>query len=506
MVCLLMLYFVYPKIAHDIYRWFSNKGGQRHKVLPEATQKEFLSKDFVAYHFEELSQEQEEDLFARVQMGMQLSAAEKMRASSGPWQELAKLFVDDFPSVYALMKDRARAKDFQLTLSCFSQIVEVMDPTNGLPALRTNFAALPKFISNKHLIDDGIKAHLAGIWNTLKELIELDPDTFTNANKYLTGVQTFAPVEMVGVTVLLSMYSESRSSTLLLGDVQALRTELRKQFIDLRLNVPTWKFMWEFCDGLRGAVNGSTIDRRPMSSATGPTPSLASAVPSVEVLSSKKKVRTKKKSRDESGQIQQPHPVPTIPGHSTRQESQEAPLPTPSQGRRKRSSELHGNYTNHAKLAVQPPFFATSVPADLAVETSRASASTLQPLEINHPQSRIGIGAFTPATIEQQWAGIVSSISPQISPQTAPSTSSWPHSGQRKRKSTTHLPPAHYRDMVDLTGEDGDGGECVEQKRVKSERHERERIEMERRDLLLSFKDKSVAGKRSPAVSTHTPS
>jgi hypothetical protein len=74
----------------------------------------------VSFEFKDLSQEQEEDLFARVQMGVQLTLAEKMRASTGPWQELARLFVDDFPIVYSLMKDRARAKDFQLTLSCFS--------------------------------------------------------------------------------------------------------------------------------------------------------------------------------------------------------------------------------------------------------------------------------------------------------------------------------------------------------------------------------------------------
>ncbi|CAN9447597.1 unnamed protein product [Alternaria sp. RS040] len=43
-------------------------------------QKMFLDKDFVAFQFADLTQEQEEDLFARVQMGVQLTVAEKMRA------------------------------------------------------------------------------------------------------------------------------------------------------------------------------------------------------------------------------------------------------------------------------------------------------------------------------------------------------------------------------------------------------------------------------------------
>lgn len=200
-------------------------------------------------------------------MGVQLNLAEKMRASTGPWQELAKLFVEDFPDVYALMKDRARSKDFQLTLSCFSQIVECMYPTaaNGVPILKTNHTHLPKLLSNKGAVDDGLKSHLASVWNTFKDLIEADPDTFTNSNKYLRGVQTLAPVEMVAITALISMHSETRNNRLLLGDIQAMRTEVREHFVDLRLNTAVWKWFWEYIDNLeaiRGAIDGSTVNRK----------------------------------------------------------------------------------------------------------------------------------------------------------------------------------------------------------------------------------------------------
>lgn len=214
-------------------------------------------------------------------MGVQLSVAEKMRAQTGPWQELARLFVDDFPSIYSLMKERARAKDFQLTLSCFSQIVEVMHPTasNGIPILKTNHSHLPKLLSNKGAVDDGLKSHLANVWNTFKELISEDSNTFTNERKTLMGVQTFAPIEMVAVTVLISKYSETRNNQLLLGDIQVLRETLREQFTDLRLNVPTWKFVWDFIEDLeaiRGAVNRSTVNRKRPSI---PTPRSFSVMP-----------------------------------------------------------------------------------------------------------------------------------------------------------------------------------------------------------------------------------
>lgn len=238
----------------------------------------FLSKEFVSFEFKDLSPEQEEDLFARVQMGVQLSLAEKMRASSGPWQELARLYVDDIPVIYSLMKDRARAKDFQLTLSCFSQVLEVMHPAapDGIPILRTNHSHLPKLLSNKGAVDDGLKSHLASVWNTLKDLIDQDPDTFTNENKYLRGVQTFAPVEMVAVTVLISKYSSTRNKRLLLGDIQAMREAIREKFADLRLNAPLWRFIWDFLENLeaiRGAVDGTTTRKT-----RGPSTSAISTV------------------------------------------------------------------------------------------------------------------------------------------------------------------------------------------------------------------------------------
>ncbi|KAH6050755.1 hypothetical protein HBI54_046160 [Parastagonospora nodorum] len=248
--------------------WFCDTpGSRRKKVLPEETQKTFLRKEFVSFEFKELLPDQEEDLFARVQMGVQLSLAEKMRASTGPWQELARLFVDDFPDIYSLMKDRARAKDFQLTLSCFSQIVEVMHPTasDGIPILRTNYNALPKLLSNKAAVDDALKSHLASVWNIFKELIDMDPDTFTNASKWLRGVQTFAPVEMVAVAVLISMYSDTRNKRLLLGDIRALREAIRENFNDIRMNTKEWSFIWKYIEELeaiRGAVDGSTVQRR----------------------------------------------------------------------------------------------------------------------------------------------------------------------------------------------------------------------------------------------------
>jgi len=186
-------------------------------------------------------------------MGVQLTPAEKMRATTGPWQELAQCFVTDFPTIYSLLKDRTRAKDFQLTLACFCQIVEVLYPTaaDGTPMARLNYIHLSNLLKNKGIADDGIKSRLANTWNMFQELIRLDEAIFTNSDKRLKGVQTFAPAEMVAVTVLISMYSDTRSNKLLLSDIQALRNALRDEFGDIRMNHNLWKFVWNFLNKLK---------------------------------------------------------------------------------------------------------------------------------------------------------------------------------------------------------------------------------------------------------------
>lgn len=68
---------------------------------------------------------------------------------------------------------------------------------------------------------------------------------------------------MVAVVVLISQWSETRNNRLLLGDIGALRENLREHFTDLRLNEKLWKHTWSYIDNLeriRGGV-GTVINR-----------------------------------------------------------------------------------------------------------------------------------------------------------------------------------------------------------------------------------------------------
>lgn len=75
------------------------KRKRKPRILPDSVRKEFLRKRIVCVETINLRRDQEEDLFARVQLGMPLTNPEKMRATSGEWQKLARLYEDDFKEI-----------------------------------------------------------------------------------------------------------------------------------------------------------------------------------------------------------------------------------------------------------------------------------------------------------------------------------------------------------------------------------------------------------------------
>ncbi|CAI6260838.1 unnamed protein product [Periconia digitata] len=242
-----------PCRDHDGEKWFftdNNSTKQKKNILPEEIQNEFWTKDFVSIEYCDIFPEQEEDLFARVQMGMPLTPAEKLRASSGPWQELTRRYLNDFPAIYQLLKDVSHARDFAITMECFTQIMEVQQnrPSNDkAPVFRCTVIQATKLANAyKDELDDATKSHMARVWTTFQELVDMDPITFNNADKHLHGVQTFAPLEMVATTVLISMYVETRSNRVLLEYVRAMRTALREEYKELRISVEAWKSVWRW--------------------------------------------------------------------------------------------------------------------------------------------------------------------------------------------------------------------------------------------------------------------
>ncbi|KAF2135265.1 uncharacterized protein K452DRAFT_239686, partial [Aplosporella prunicola CBS 121167] len=219
------------------------------RVLPDHVKKAFMDKKLICCEYTKLLPEQEEDLFARVQKGIQLSTAERLRATTGPWQTYAKAFEEDFPEVIKLARSQ-RSSGFRHTLLCFAQILEVLYPSSpdGKPKFVNPLTGVMSLMKNHSAFDAQSKAHFFRVFTTFKELVAQEPQAFRN-NGYVHS-KVFAPVELISCAVLIFMYGETRSNSLLLGDIRFLRCTLRQELQDLRLNKANWEVVWKFLEGL----------------------------------------------------------------------------------------------------------------------------------------------------------------------------------------------------------------------------------------------------------------
>lgn len=253
--------------AHETKWYFKDRDGdvgkRRRKLLPTQIQKTFLDKTLTYSEFTNLSRTQEEDLFRRVQLGLSLSLAERLRAETGPWQDFAKSFERDFDEVLNLSSTH-RGKGFQNLLVVFAQVLETENKTPGSSSvIQSGAVRLQKFVKDVDALTPSRRSKLTKIFTTFKEIAAQDVSVFRR-NGYERS-KDFAAVELIAVAILISTCGENMTHGELLRAIRVMRGHVRQKCHDLFANTPTWKVLWEYIQTLRvfpGAL--SDVEREAM--------------------------------------------------------------------------------------------------------------------------------------------------------------------------------------------------------------------------------------------------
>ncbi|OJD35291.1 uncharacterized protein BKCO1_1800050 [Diplodia corticola] len=226
----------------------SNKRSAR--TIPEQTREAFRNRKLIIYEYPNLGRLQEEDLFSRVQKGVQLTTAEKFRATTGPWQEFAESYKRDFPRVGGLAGQK-RGVDFNNILSSFGQILEVQRSlANGNPpTFSTQISTIKSLLKNVKDYNAETKDKLRRTYMKLDKLVEIDLRAFMD-NQY-SHAKLFSPLEFMATAVLISLHLEDESNQFLLESIRIMRLYLRQCLKDLRMNKSAWNCVWPFLESLR---------------------------------------------------------------------------------------------------------------------------------------------------------------------------------------------------------------------------------------------------------------
>ncbi|KAF8492334.1 hypothetical protein F5888DRAFT_1729821 [Russula emetica] len=203
--------------------------GRRNEITPEGKRK-FEDKRITCVEYRALSPASEREVFQRVQLGMSLSAAEKLQAIASPWAD----YVNELDMKYISISGGLSSHNLSSMLYCCEEVDLQRTPS----ALQ-----LDRWLNE---LKGPSKMFQFRVERMLSNLLEIASDKALN--KGFTGFSAkVSPAEFVFIGVLLYVMHEDgvdfrdreRAAAVL-----HLRNELRQVHKDVRLNTRVCKHSW----------------------------------------------------------------------------------------------------------------------------------------------------------------------------------------------------------------------------------------------------------------------
>ncbi|KAJ7235709.1 hypothetical protein B0H12DRAFT_1141128 [Mycena haematopus] len=217
------------------------------KILPQKFRNMFDGKAVVCVEYQDLDDQDEREIFQRVQLGVALTPAEKLKIITTPRAKFVRGLQDEFLDNEdaglggdALAWDRTRGSDFR----CLAQTVQCI----AVSPKTTSIQATEKWLADTAPMNP---AFAASIENTYRVFEALVRDSRNSA-----GFAKIAPIEFIMIGILVHRHKTRLSLEALGKAVSAMRQDVRKQHEDIRNNGKVYKTMVSFIDGYKGPSLG----------------------------------------------------------------------------------------------------------------------------------------------------------------------------------------------------------------------------------------------------------
>ncbi|KAJ3900468.1 hypothetical protein F5879DRAFT_992846 [Lentinula edodes] len=213
--------------------WFKNDESSTSKthrnIIPERIRQSFLNRQIRCTEYEELDEEDEREIFRRVQLGMALSTAEKLRIRSTRHakfiNELRELYVTESGLAAPSFRwDRSRDADYR----CLAQAVYALSKWG--PERNTALKTTGTLSQVEKWLDDDTSPMSGEFADQVKQAFSI-----------LVQL-TVSPMEIIGVVILIYVHSiiappfEKLTLSELSAAVAQMRQDVRREHKDIRLN------------------------------------------------------------------------------------------------------------------------------------------------------------------------------------------------------------------------------------------------------------------------------
>ncbi|SJL14921.1 uncharacterized protein ARMOST_18397 [Armillaria ostoyae] len=240
--------------------WYISGAGRTRSrtVLPQQLKSRFSNTQITCVEYDYLTQDQEREIFRRVQLGVALTPAERLQAITGPLASLVRGVQDLLASPEGLEGHvpwgKARGRDFL----CVAQIIYLIDGKKAEPSA-------PKI--EAWLTDDKaatITPKLQrNIDTTVAVLCTLAHDA--NLSKPLNDKKV-SPIEFVMITYMIFLHRDKLSLTQLSDAAAQLRKNVRTRFPSIRFNTETYNHILGYVKKMKTMTFQSDGDGDPPAS------------------------------------------------------------------------------------------------------------------------------------------------------------------------------------------------------------------------------------------------
>ncbi|CAG8459402.1 4558_t:CDS:2 [Ambispora gerdemannii] len=207
--------------SHKEKRYYSQSKNGRSRTLSQLEREMFGGSGFICVEYSNLTLKQEQEIFGRVQFGMTLTSAEKLKAISSPVSEYAHQIFSTYPSL-ARIVDARRDRAFQLIVQSL-HMIETEPP---------NFRSTPSLITKYIKLDRNVPRELYDttqhVFKTLDSLIEADVTLINRSHR-------LAPIEFVFVCYMIAKHPDL-SIEQYQHYILSMKQDVRQSHVDIRFN------------------------------------------------------------------------------------------------------------------------------------------------------------------------------------------------------------------------------------------------------------------------------
>ncbi|CAB4404778.1 unnamed protein product [Rhizophagus irregularis] len=176
-----------PAIGIKSKRFYNDPN---HTSLTEAEREIFDCSELLCVEYYDLSLQQEQEIFSRVQLGVALTPAEKLQAISSPMSDFVHAVYNKYSTLSSIV-DNKRARPFQLIAQSLHMIETKPEKFNATPI------TIAKYLKEDREVPRGLKALIKHVYTIIEDMIKVNTELFHRNHK-------LSPVEFVFLTYMIA--------------------------------------------------------------------------------------------------------------------------------------------------------------------------------------------------------------------------------------------------------------------------------------------------------------